>query len=159
MLGLLSKTSEELLTATFFTIPFPNCLGHLLRYTDAIPMKPFIAIVTTSITKQDKHLSENSTEETNCILLWLNSKDRSLSHGHCNSNISYSLRCFPHCCLLVHTPAIPVTAQHTNVNVGWIKTCTRAEFTILTSWNSWCLVCGRHNTRGRLLYPFLPGLF
>lgn len=43
-----------LLTAAFFTIPFPDGLSHLLRYTNAIPVKPFIAVVTTSVKKQDR---------------------------------------------------------------------------------------------------------
>lgn len=50
-----------LLTAAFFTVPFPNGLSDFLRYTNAVPMKPFIAVVTTSVKKQ-KDISDKLTE-------------------------------------------------------------------------------------------------
>lgn len=60
-----------LLTAAFFTVPFPNGLSHFLRYTNAIPMKPFIAVVTTSVKKQERQFRQVSITEVTCSHLRL----------------------------------------------------------------------------------------
>ena len=47
------------LTSAFYAVPFPDCLGLLLRDVNAVAVEPFIALIATTVRGRGKNKNKS----------------------------------------------------------------------------------------------------